>query len=399
MNEQQAISEIKLLSAHFDKEIVLLRQTLHKYPELSFDEKNTSERLKEKLHAHDIEFTTGWAGYGLIANLNPEAVEPFSIAIRADMDALPIHEQNKTSYTSCHPGIMHACGHDVHMAIVMGTALVLNEMQLTPDRRLKILFQPAEEKLPGGALKMIQQGALRNPPVSSIFGLHVEPKMSVGHVGLCKGGFMASSDEIYIRIVGKGGHAAQPKMTNNPIYAASNLIQEMRSLPLLHEPTADTLLSFGRMNTDGGATNIVPETLTIEGTFRSLSETKRFIIHNELKHVALKVEQVFAVQIELEIRKGYPSLYNDPELTQRSFDACVSLLGEDSVHWINPRLTAEDFAYYSHEVPACFLRLGIGKDQGVHHPLFDVDERCLKVGVEVLSWMVCAESSFQRQKA
>ena len=391
MNEQQAISEIKLLSAHFDKEIELLRQTLHKYPELSFEEKNTSERLKEKLYAHHIEFTTGWAGYGLIANLNPEAVEPFSIAIRADMDALPIHEQNKTSYTSCYPGIMHACGHDVHMAIVMGAAIVLNEMQLKPDRRLKILFQPAEEKLPGGAL--------RYPPVSSIFGLHVEPKMSVGHVGLCKGGFMASSDEIYIRIVGKGGPAAQPKMTNNPIYAASNLIQEMRSLPLLHEPTADTLLSFGRMNTDGGATNIVPETLTIEGTFRSLSETKRFIIHNELKHVALKVEQVFAVQIELEIRKGYPSLYNDPELTQRSFDACVSLLGEDSVHWINPRLTAEDFAYYSHEVPACFLRLGIGKDQGVHHPLFDVDERCLKVGVEVLSWMVCAESSFQRQKA
>ena len=388
--------KIKSLAKAYKEEVIANRRHLHANPELSFEEYNTSKYVKEKLQEIGItkiesKADTGWAA--LIEGKNPNKRV---VALRADMDALPIIEANEVSYKSKNPGVMHACGHDAHTASLLGAAKILNELKDDFEGTIKLIFQPGEEVAPGGASLMIADKVLENPRPNGIIGQHVMPFIEVGKVGFRPGIYMASADEIYVTVKGKGGHAAMPETLIDPVLIASHMIVALQQVvSRAASPKIPSVLSFGRVEALG-ATNVIPNEVKIQGTFRTLDEDWRAKAHEKMLSIAHGIVEGMGGEVDFEIKKGYPFLKNDPELTHRSHQAAIAYLGEENVLDLDIWMAAEDFAFYSQEVEGCFYRLGTrneakGITSGVHTPTFDIDEDALEIGSGLMAFLAVSE--------
>ncbi len=384
--------KIKNLADAYYNELVAIRRHLHAHPELSFEEKETAAYISNKLDELGIEHTTNIGGHGIVGIIKGKNPTIKTIALRADIDALPIEEKNNCDYASKNIGVMHACGHDVHTTSLLGAAKILNELKEHFEGSIKLIFQPAEEKLPGGASIMIKEGVLKNPAVEVIFGQHVLPQLETGKVAFKSGIAMASCDEIYLTVKGKGGHGAVPHFTIDPILIASHIVVALQSVVSRNaNPIMPSVLSIGKFIANG-ATNVIPEEVKLEGTFRTFDEQWRKEAHLKIKTICENIATSFGGICEVNIEKGYPFLKNDEQTTNASFALAQQYLGAENVEEMPARMTAEDFSYYSQEVPACFYRLGTGNivkgiTSSIHTPTFDVDENCLKIGSGLMAWI------------
>jgi len=388
--------KIKTLSKKYFEKVRGIRRHLHSNPELSFKEFKTSEFIQQQLKEAGIPYTTGHVGTGIIALIKGKNQAKKTILLRADMDALPIEEKNDVSYKSCNPGVMHACGHDVHSSCALGAAFILNDLKENWEGTVKIMFQPGEEVLPGGASLMIKEGVLENPEVEQAIALHVFPGMETGKVGFKSGMYMASTDELYLTVKGKGGHAAMPAEYINPLIIASEILLEINkrftdpvSLKELGGENIPTVVAFGKIE-GKGATNVIPETVEIAGTFRTMNENWREKVHNELNRLVKTISEKYKTVSTLRIEKGYPFLVNDKNLTETCVAAAQNYLGAENVEELPLRMTAEDFAFITQKVPSCFFRLGTGNKEkgitsGVHTATFDIDERALETGMGIMA--------------
>ena len=371
---------------------IATRRHLHAHPELSFEEKETSKYICQLLDEHGIRYTKGYCKYGIVAEIKG-AKKGKLVYLRGDMDALPIQEKNKVSYKSKVPGVMHACGHDVHTTSLLGAALTINRLKAKLKGTFRFVFQPGEEKHPGGASIMIKEGAIKSASKAVIFGQHVHPPLEVGKVGFHPGEYMASADEIYIDIVGKGGHAALPQNFIDPIMVSSEVISALHKVVSRYsDPKVPTVLSFGKIWSDGGATNVIPSKVTFIGTFRSMDEKNRMGLHKTIKQIATNTAKAYGAKARVKIKVGYPTLHNDEALTLKAMDSARAYMGNNNVVHLPKRMTAEDFSYYTQMMPACFYRLGTGnKRKGitspVHTPTFDIDEQALATGVGLMAYL------------
>lgn len=390
------LEKIKSLSETYSQETIGLRRHLHANPELSYEEFNTAKFVAAKLRSYGIDPQEGIATTGIVAVIKGKNPDKKTVALRADMDALPIEEANQVPYKSTKPGVMHACGHDVHTSSLLGTAKILSEIKDQFEGTVKLIFQPGEEKNPGGASYMIRDGALQNPAPASIIGQHVMPLVQVGKIGFREGMYMASSDEIYLKVIGKGGHGAAPELTIDPIVIASHIIIALQQIISRNaSPKQPTVLTFGRIIGEG-ATNIIPNEVNIAGTFRALNEEWRASGLEKIKKMAETIADGMGGKCEVTISHGYPYLENNPELTRRIRHAAEEYVGKENVVDIDLTLGSEDFAYYSHVVPASFYRLGTrneskGITSYVHTPTFDIDEDALKIAPGLMAWMAVNE--------
>lgn len=388
-------SKIQEAATNSLTEIIEIRRHLHTYPELSFEEFKTAEYIASKLKKYQIPFTSGVVKTGIVGIIEGKNPSKKVIALRADMDALPITEANTCEYKSKNIGVMHACGHDVHSASLLGAAKILNELKNEFEGTIKLFFQPGEEKLPGGASLMIQEGVLENPTTQTMFGQHVFPTMEAGKVGFRNGMYMASTDEIYICVKGKGGHAAMPKDYNSPLLIASKILLELNKEFMQQEQPAPTVLAFGKI-VGNGATNVIPDEVNIEGTFRTLNEEWRREAKIKMKALAEKIAADMGGSCNYVIENGYPFLVNDETTTTRARAAAEAYLGKENVEELPLRMTAEDFAFFSQKVPSCFYRLGTankakGITSGVHTATFDIDEKALEIGAGLMAWLAVNE--------
>jgi amidohydrolase len=387
----ELISHIKSRSEVLFEKVKLYREHLHMYPELSYQEVETMNFVAEQLTKLNIPHQKNVGGTGVVAIIENEGHKGMkAIALRADLDALPIQEENEVSYKSTISNVMHACGHDVHTAILLGAAEILHEIKEQLPQPVKLIFQPGEEKNPGGATYMIRDGVLANPEVEKIYALHVFPELNVGEVGFRSGKYMASCDEIYITIHGKGGHGATPYLCIDPIVIGSNLILQLQQIISRRcDAKIPSVLSFGHFEAIG-ATNIIPEKAILKGTFRTMNESWREEALDLIKQQVDSIVKAHGGEVELEISRGYPCVLNDEKVTGEFADKAKTLLGQQKVHQLPIRLTSEDFAFYSHIVPACFFRLGVRNEKkgiihSVHNPKFDIDSEALKVGMQLMS--------------
>ena len=375
------------VSAIYEK-IKGYREHLHQNPELSYKEFNTMEYVAAKLKEIGIPYEKGVAGTGIIGIIrsSKHSENQACIALRADLDALPIQEQNTAAYKSKVDGVMHACGHDVHTSILLGAAEILFELREDLEHPVKLIFQPGEEKNPGGASLLIEAGVLENPKVKEMYALHVFPEIEVGKLGMRSGLYMASSDELHLEIIGVGGHGAMPEKCINPILIGSEFIIEAQNI--IHKSCpieVPCVISFGHFDALG-ATNVIPERAEIKGTFRTMNEEWRGKAAILLMDLANNLENKYKGNVNLEISKGYPFLKNDEELTEKLKAKFESFFGPKNIEGLALRMTSEDFSFYSQTIPVCFFRLGVGnKEKGiiysVHHPKFDIDSACLKTGM------------------
>ena len=372
-------------------ELTEIRQHLHAHPELSFEEKKTAAYISEQLSSWGIQHQTHVAGYGITGIIEGRKPEKKVVALRADIDALPIVEMNEIPYKSLSHGVMHACGHDVHTACLLGAVKLLHEKKSDFEGTVKFIFQPAEEKLPGGAIKMMEAGVLENPTVDTILGQHVYPDLASGKVGFRSGSYMASTDEINLYIRGKGGHAAMPDAIDDTVLAMAEIIVSLQSVVSRKAPPAiPTVLSFGKVTADG-ATNIIPSEVVVRGTFRTFDESWRAKAHQLITEKAQTIARAYGCSCEVVIDKGYPFLENNPEVTATARRAAEQYLGKENVVDLDIRMTAEDFARFAQRVPACFYRLGTRNEEknmtsGLHTPHFDVDEKSMETGTGLLVW-------------
>ena len=386
---------------YFD-EVVAIRRQLHQHPELSFCEKDTAELIKRCLASKNIDFQSDIAGYGVVATIcgtlsekplsfrAPQARGTSSaktVALRADMDALPLHETTDLPYRSVNDGVMHACGHDAHTAMLIGTAFILNDLKDKFSGTMKLIFQPGEEKLPGGASLMIKEGVLND--VDLIIGQHVYPDLPCGEVGFHAGPYMASSDEVNITVKGRGGHAAKPAERENAVLAAAKIVSELSKL--YPEKSGDVLLAFGGFHADG-TYNVIPSEVNLKGTMRTFDENKRKLLKDNILKISKEIASEYGCEAEVFIESGYPSLKNDVKLTEKCAGFAKEILGESKVKELPQLMTAEDFAWYSQKVPACFYRLGTsnpakGIDSKQHTSTFDVDENSMKIGMETMTFL------------
>ena len=393
--------QIQQLAEEGFQEVIDIRRYLHQYPELSYQEVETGKFIANRLSEMGIPHEHGVAQNGVVGLIEGENPSSKTIALRADIDALPIEEANNIEYKSKNEGVMHACGHDVHTSSLLGTAKILLALKDHFEGTIKLIFQPAEEKLPGGASIMIKEGVLENPRPVSILGQHVHPPLEVGKVGFCPGKYMASADEIYVTITGKGGHGALPQDCIDPIVIAGYLITTLQQIVSRNaNPSMPTVLTFGKINSVGGATNIIPNQVKLEGTFRTMNEEWRFDAHRRMKRIAKGIAENMGGSIDFNIVVGYPNLYNNKSLTHRSKQLAVEYLGADKVVDLPIRMTAEDFAYYSQEMPACFYRLGTGnQEKGITSPVhtntFNIDEEALKLSIGLMAWLAIGELSIK----
>jgi amidohydrolase len=384
--------KVKALAEQYFKEVVEIRRHLHAHPELSFEEFETSKFICNFLDKNNIPYRAGYVKTGIVAHIKGKNPDSKVVALRADMDALPILETNDVPYKSKNKGIMHACGHDVHTSSMMGAAKILHQLRNEFDGTIKIVFQPGEELLPGGASLMLKEGALKKPDAELIVGQHVYPQLEAGLVGFRKGMYMASADEIYVTVKGKGGHAALPQRCIDPILIASHIVIALQQIVSRHaNPIIPSVLSFGRI--EGlGVTNIIPEEVKLEGTFRTFDEDWRAEAKMKMKKMAESIADGMGGYCDFDIQDGYPYLVNDEGVTDVCWNAANEYLGEEQVIPLDLRMTSEDFAYYSQEMPSCFYRLGIantalGINKGLHTGNFDIDEKALKVGSGLMAWL------------
>ena len=390
------IQQIKEKADSIFKTVLEARRHIHQYPELSFNETETSKYICSLLDRSGIEYKSGYVKTGIVALIKGKNPEKKVVMLRADMDALPILEQNKTEYVSKNAGVMHACGHDVHSSCAIGAAFILNAFKAEFEGTVKIIFQPGEEVLPGGASLMIKEGVLTDPKVDKAIALHVHPGMEVGKTGFRSGMYMASTDEIYITITGKGGHAAMPADYNNPLLIVSELLLELKKkFPNDGKSEIPTVLAFGKM--EGlGATNVIPEEVKLAGTFRTMDEKWRKEAHDIITKTILDICNKHKAKADINIMNGYPFLVNDAKLTENCKAAAEEYLGRENVEELPLRMTAEDFAYFSQELPVCFYRLGTGNKakgitSGVHTSTFDIDEDALRIGSGLMAWLTIRE--------
>ena len=369
-------------------EVVAMRRYLHMNPELAFKENNTADFICRKLDEYGIPYQRNIAKTGVVGLITGQRKDKV-IALRADMDALPITEVNDVPYKSKNEGVMHACGHDAHTAILLGAAKILNEMRDHLDGTVKLIFQPSEEAFPGGAKMMIDEGVLQNPDVSHVIGEHVLPTLDSGKVGFRAGMYMASTDEIYLTVKGRGGHAATPDLNVDPVLIASHIVVALQQVVSRNAPPwIPSVLSFGRIIGEG-RTNVIPNVVTLDGTFRTFNEEWRKEAHEHIKRIAAGTAKAMGGECEVRIAHGYPFVVNDSSLTERLKRYAKEYLGERKVVDLDMRMTAEDFAYYSHAVPSVFYRLGT-KTRGkpvtnLHTPDFDIDEDALYKGMGLMA--------------
>ncbi|MEI8049068.1 MAG: M20 family metallopeptidase [Bacteroidota bacterium] len=384
--------KIKALAAEFAPGIIQIRRHLHAHPELSEKEFNTADYICSTLDGYGIQYMRNVGGNGIVAKIEGRQPQTFTLALRADMDALPISELNECEYKSLNPGVMHACGHDVHIASLLGASKILNELRRDFDGTIRLIFQPSEEKFPGGALAMIQDGVLKNPVPGRIYGQHVLPTLEAGKVGFKPGRYMASTDEVYLTVKGRGGHAATPELNIDPILIASHIIVALQQLvSRMAPPGVPTVLSFGRVIADG-RTNIIPSEVKIDGTFRTFDEKWRALAHEKITMIAKGMAESMGGNCDVFIAKGYPFLVNNDLATAQAKALAQEYLGAENVVDLDQRMTAEDFAYYSHIIPACFYRLGVKNPEwenirNLHTPEFDADERSLETGMGLMAWL------------
>ncbi len=382
---------IQQLAKQYADEFIAIRQHIHSHPELSYKEFETSKFIQQKLQLWGIPFEVK-ATTGVVAIIKGKNPDKKIIALRADMDALPIKEENNVQYKSLYEGIMHACGHDVHTACLLGAAKILNELKNKWEGTVKLIFQPGEEKNPGGASIMIKEGVLENPKPEKIFALHVHPGMEVGQLSFRGGMIMASADEIYITIKSKGGHAASPHLTADTILIASHLIISLQQIVSRNNnPFNPSVLSITSFN-GGNTTNVIPSEVKLMGTFRAMNEEWRFKAHELIKMQTHELVKAMGAEAEIKIDVGYPFVLNNEELNTIARKKGEEYMGETNVFETELRMGAEDFAYYSHLIPACFFRLGAGNKaqgitSGVHTPTFNIDERAIEVGMGVMAWL------------
>jgi len=385
------MEKIKSLALTYAAEFIEIRRHLHAHPELSYEEFETSAFIQQKLHAYDIPFTTmATTGVvGIIEGRNPSSKV---VALRADMDALPITEENQVPYKSTIPGKMHACGHDVHSTCLLGAAKILNETKAEWEGTVKLIFQPGEEKNPGGASYMIRDGVLKNPVPEKIFALHVHPGMEAGTFSFRGGMVMASADEIYISIKAKGGHAAAPQFTADTILIAAHLIVSLQQIVSRNNnPFNPSVLSITSFQ-GGNTTNVIPSEVKLMGTFRAMDEEWRFKAHELIKKQTTELVAAMGADANIHIDVGYPFVFNNEALSLEARKLAEAFVGEQQVSETELRMGAEDFAYYSQQIPACFFRLGAGNKakgitSGVHTPTFDIDERAIEQGMGMMAWL------------
>lgn len=372
-------------------QVVEFRRWLHRHPELSFQEQETAAYIARQLKVNHIPVREGLAGTGLIATLKGEAGPGRTIALRADMDALPITEATGLAFSSENHGVMHACGHDAHSASLLGVALLLQQYRKRWGGTVLLIFQPGEEKFPGGASLLLKEGALDNPRPELIIGQHVLPEMPVGHVGFKEGRYMASGDEVYLTIKGKGGHAAMPHTLNDTVLAAAHTVVQLQQIVARFVPaTVPAVLSFGRI--EGlGATNIIPEKVELAGTLRMMDEEWRGRVKEKIHQIATHTAATFGCTAEINIGDGYPMVYNHEVLTRHCSQLAKTYLGNDKVEDMDLRMTAEDFGYYSQVFPSVFYRFGVKQEQGdtgaLHTPTFNLNEDALETACGLMTWL------------
>ncbi len=398
---QHTIDHIKSISARISEEIISIRRHIHQHPELSFEEYKTSAFVCSVLDKYTIKYTKGIVKTGIVALIKGKNPDKKTILLRADLDALPIEEKNEVNYRSQNVGVMHACGHDVHTASVLGTAIILNELRESFEGTVKIMFQPGEEVLPGGSSLMIAEGVLQNPPVDIALAQHVFPSMETGRVGFRKGMYMASTDELHITVTGKGGHAAMAGEYNNPLVVAAHIITEIeKQFPFTIDKegvarntinTIPTVIAFGKIEAKG-ATNVIPETVYMAGTLRTMQEDWRETVKQKITQIIHDICKDYNASADINIINGYPFLINDDEVTERCKQSAVEYLGAENVEDLPLRMTAEDFAYVTQKVPSCFYRLGTGNKSlhitsGVHTSTFNIDEKALEISTGLMAWM------------
>jgi amidohydrolase len=388
------IEDIKKLSKENFTKVLEIRRHLHANPELSFKEVNTAKFVEAVLERLGIP-TVRIAKTGVVCTIYGKKSGKV-IALRADMDALPIEEKNDVPYKSKNVGVMHACGHDVHTSSLLGTAMILNALKDKWNGTVKLIFQPGEERLPGGASIMIKERVLENPSPESIYAQHVFPSLEAGKAGFCGGTYMASCDEIYLTIKGKGGHAAMTGTYVNPLLITSLILLDLEAKFMIKKINdIPTVLAFGKMQANG-ATNVIPDEVTLEGTFRTMDEPWRTAAHKIIEETIKDKCKAMNGSYDLRIEKGYPVLINNENLTKQARKAAEEYLGKDNVVTLEKRMTSEDFSYYSLVKPACFYRLGTGNEakgitSGVHTPTFDIDEKALETGMGLMSWLAISE--------
>jgi hippurate hydrolase len=383
--------KIQALAAQYTIDAVAIRHHLHMHPELSYQEFETSKFIRQQLTeygiAHQVMADTGVVG--IIEGRNPASRV---IALRADIDALPIEEENAVPYKSRHPGVMHACGHDVHTTVLLGAARILQELREEWEGTVKLIFQPGEERNPGGASIMIREGVLENPKPQCIFGLHVHPQMETGKLSFRGGKVMASADEIYITIKGKGGHAAAPHLTVDTILCASQVIVSLQQIVSRNcSPFSPSVLSICSVQ-GGHTTNVIPSEVKLMGTFRTMDESWRFKAHQLIEQQARSVAEGMGADIDIRIDVGYPNVYNHEELNTAARALAEDFMGKEHVLETELRMGAEDFGYYSQVIPGCFYRLGTGNidkgiTSGVHTPTFNIDETAIPMGMGIMAWL------------
>jgi hippurate hydrolase len=383
--------KIKDLAATYSPDSIAIRHHLHANPELSYKEYQTSKYIQDRLEEYGIPFQimaeTGVIG--LIKGKNPESR---IVALRADIDALPIQEENDVPYKSKNKGVMHACGHDVHTSVLLGASRILNELKNEWEGTVKLIFQPGEERNPGGASILIKEGVLKNPEPSAIFGLHVHPGLPVGTFSFRGGKVMASADEIFITVKGKGGHAAAPHLTTDTVLVASHIVVALQQIiSRNNDPLSPSVLTISSIQ-GGYTTNVIPSEVKMMGTLRALDETWRFRAHELIRKIATATAESMGATIDLEIDIGYPAVINNEQLSEKSMVLAKELVGDEHVETTEMRMGAEDFGYYSQVIPGCFYRLGVGNvEKGitatVHTPVFNVDEGAIKEGMQMMAWL------------
>jgi len=383
--------KIKQLAKQYAPEFIEARHHLHAHPELSYKEFETSAFVQKKLAGFNIPFevkaTTGVIG--LIQGKNPSKR---IIALRADMDALPIKEENDIAYKSQNDGVMHACGHDVHTSVLLGASKILSEIKNELEGTVKLIFQPGEERNPGGASLLIKEGVLEHPKPAAIFGLHVHPGLPTGKLSFRGGVVMASADEIYITVRGKGGHAAAPHTTVDTVLIASHLVVALQQIISRNRnPFSPSVLSITSFQ-GGFTTNVIPSEVKLMGTFRAMDEEWRFKAHDLIRKEAIGLVQSMGAEIDLHIDVGYPVVFNNEKLNALAMEQAEVFIGRENVTETEMRMGAEDFGFYTQLIPGCFYRLGVmnteqGITSGVHTPTFNIDESAIEIGIGMMAWL------------
>jgi amidohydrolase len=393
---------IRKAAKNLKSELISIRQDIHMNPELSFQEERTASLVEKYLTGLGLK-PQRMAGTGVWAMIEGNGKSGRTVGLRADLDALPIEEKNEKPYASKNKGVMHACGHDVHTTSLLGAASILMSLKDQLPGNIKLVFQPGEEKLPGGASLLIKEGILENPKIDYMIGQHVMPFINTGSVGFRKGLYMASTDEIYMTIHGKGGHGAMPHLCIDPVAIAAQVIIALQQVVSRKaRPILPTVLTFGKINSHGGATNVIPDAVSIEGTLRTLDEKWRAEAKELITKITKNTVEAYGGTVDLRIEHGYPFLKNDEQLTESMMGFAADYMGEEQVESLDIWMAAEDFAYYSQQVPSCFYRLGTRNESkgiisAVHTNTFDIDEDALETGCGLMAWLAVKALSIDNE--